>query len=137
MNHDRHHGKNGLTLVESLVCLLLLSFLLVSGVNIYFNADEILALAVHKKIAGQIANSKLEELRHNGYHLLPDPNNLPPPDVVYVGGLVAQRSIKVTDRDEPPGDNIVDYKEVSVNVDWSEANNPMNRHVQMTTLIAP
>lgn len=130
-------SRRGLTYTESLVSLLILSFILAVGVNIYFNADEIMGLAIHKKMAAEYANTKMELLKDGGYLNLPSPNASPTPEQISVGGLTATQYVYVQDVDDIPQDGVIDYRQVTVTVDWSEANSTMSRNLQLITLIAP
>src|SRR6185503_3413373 len=84
--------QSGFTIIESLISLILLAIVITGGMQFYFNAQKIVSLASHKKIAIQIANTRLEEIRRNGYGSLEEPATGVPqacPTAVTVGGLSA------------------------------------------------
>ena len=51
------------SLVENLVSLLLITIIMVAGITLYLNASEVLAKALHKKMAVELLNSKIEDLK--------------------------------------------------------------------------
>ncbi|MBN1869236.1 MAG: hypothetical protein JW847_01495 [Candidatus Omnitrophica bacterium] len=134
---DRLKGGQGLTFMESLVTLLLLTFILAFGTNIYSNADRIATMAVHKKIAVETAMAELERLKKEGYAALPEETDLPPPVNIDLEGTPAVQGMTVRDIDEDPPDGHTDYKEVAVTIRWNEVRSQTPREVSMTTLIAP
>jgi len=112
-------SKNGFTLIESLVTILLLSIVLVGGMQLYINANRILALSKHKNMAMEIANSKLEFLKtENFLDIKGDNLNAENPKVV--GGMTFQKNYTVVNQDNT-GDTIVDFKSVNMSVSWREA----------------
>src|SRR5262245_50589486 len=113
-------NNRGFGLIESLVSLLLLSIVMVAGMAFYTHCDEQLGMAMHKKMATEIANCKMEDLKRNGYGSLPAVGT-PVVETITVGQLAATRTTTVTDKDDPAGGTTPDYKEVKVRVNWTEA----------------
>ena len=66
---QRKHNK-AFSLIEVLVSLFLFSFVMVAGMGLYFNAQEIQSKASHKKMAVELVNSKIEELKGTDYSLI-------------------------------------------------------------------
>ena len=107
-----------------------------------------MTLATHKKIANEIVNAKMEELKDTDYNSATldetDPNLPPSRTTIVVGGLEAKQdeglglrvTVKNIDKDPlaPPAYN---YKEVRVNLAWKEAGKVDSRVVEMVTNIAP
>jgi type II secretory pathway pseudopilin PulG len=126
-----------MTYIEALISLLLLSVILSAGIRVYFNADEIMVVSTHKKIALEIADAALEEIKRNGYSSLPPGGTILPVQQITVGGIQAEKRLLVFDRDEDPADGTVDYKEVRVEIQWQEAGSDVQRQDRITTLIGP
>ncbi|MCK5013962.1 MAG: type II secretion system protein [Candidatus Omnitrophica bacterium] len=144
----RKSSLGGFTVIETLISILLLAITLAGGLSIYFNADRIVTLVGHKKIAVEIANSRMEELRRLDYgvfkstytladptvaQVFPDPNISPDPPLT-VGDIAATRAITVeyVPHVDPP-----DYMEVRVKVSWTEANQTQLKEFEITSFIAP
>ena len=64
------HKKAGHTLLESLICIILLSLVSVGGFYFFMYASEVETMAIHKKIATEIVSTKMEELRTVSYSSL-------------------------------------------------------------------
>ena len=130
-------NHKGFGLIETLISLLLLSIVLIAGMSFYFNGDEFMGLAMHKKMAQEIANSKMEDWKRAGYGSLPAAGT-PVVDNITVGGLSATQTTTVTDQDNPPGGTNPDYKEVKVRVNWTEAGKlTAPQQIELTTFMAP
>ena len=130
-------NNKGFGLIETLISILLLSIVLTGGMAFYFNGNEFMGLAKHKKMALEIANSKLEDLKNFGYGSLPPAGTLVVTNIA-VGGLSAVQTTTVTNQDDPVGGNPVDYKEVRVRVDWTEAGKiTAPQQIDLTTFMSP
>jgi len=126
--------NNGFTLIETLISVILLAITLAGGMALYFNADELLSLVVHKKMATQMAITKMESLRSDGFDNLP-PQGSVVDSSISVGGLKnAQQTVTITDIVD--SGNIL-YKKVKVEVSWNEAGGNFPKTVELTTHIAP
>ena len=152
-NSERYDKRKlslgGFTIIETLISILLLAITLAGGLSIYFNADRIVTLVAHKKIAVEIANSRMEELRRLDYgvfkstygpttpppfvRVIPDPNVLPDPPLT-VGDIAATRTITVEYVPHVPSP---DYMEVRVKVSWMEANQTQLKEFEITSFITP
>lgn len=130
--------NRGFTLIESLISLLLLSIILAGGLSFYFNSDEIMSLAMHKKIAMEMANQSMEKIKKDGYA------NLLPPTIGFVSGpfgsamtfgdFTAQTQQRVT-HVEGISPNI--NKMIEVKVSWTEAGKQTSREILLATYMAP
>jgi prepilin-type N-terminal cleavage/methylation domain-containing protein len=130
-------SQQGFTLVEALTALILLSIFSLSGIAIYANSNEIQTMAMHKKIATEMASSKIEEYRKYGYSSLPT-SGTPVVQNINVGGLSAIMTTNVADVDDPVGGaQAVDYKQVQVNITWTETGKSTAKDVELTTYIVP
>jgi Tfp pilus assembly protein PilV len=125
-------NKNGMTLVENLISMLLLTMVLTTGMSFFFNAGKMTALVTHKKMATEIVNNKMEDLRKLSYGSIVSSG----PDSVAVGSMNGQRSVTVTEIDDPV-DGTMDYKKAVVSFNWLEAEGKTTRTIQATTFIAP
>ena len=63
----------GLSLIERVIAILILSVSLAGGLSLYFNATSIMSLAMHKKMAVEIAVQEMEKIKDAGYAGLPNP----------------------------------------------------------------
>lgn len=132
-------NSQGLTLVEVLISLLLLSIVLTGGLAFYFNSSEVMGLVTHKKFAAELASSILEGLKKDGYASLPaagpgTPTALTATDDPegIIRNLSATKTVSVTDIGFP-----VQYKEVGVRIRWTEAGETNPREARHVTYMAP
>ena len=147
------NNHNGFTLVEVLISILLLTIVLVGGMGFCFNSQEEMTLVVHKKIAAEMANSKMEEFKRKKYSDLPGPaaspgvvvenNNTQLGSPINKGGYISANTadalgtkVTVTDVDDPVG-GAIDYKEVKVEVKWKEAGKKSEQNIVLVTYLAP
>jgi prepilin-type N-terminal cleavage/methylation domain-containing protein len=127
--------KLGFTLIENMISMMLLTIVLTAGLSLYHNANQFTKLAVHKKIATELVNSRIETFKKDGYGSLPLPST---PEILTltIGGLSAQQTATITDIDEPVN-GTTDYKKIQVEVVWTEAGRNTARKIESTTYIAP
>lgn len=131
---------SGFTLVETLISILILAIVLAGGLSLYFNSSAISALMTHKKFATELTSKIMEELKKNGYASLPLPGPGIPtalttaddPSHIILDLTPATKTVTVTDIGSP-----VEYKQVDVIVNWTEAGKSTPRSAQATTYIAP
>ncbi len=70
---QRHHffkSQKALTLAECLVSIVILAITLVAGMAFYFNSGAIMGRAMHKKMAMEMANQKMETIKQAGFDAL-------------------------------------------------------------------
>jgi len=122
----------GFTMIENLISVLLLGVTLCAGMMLYYNGDEIVALATHKKFVTETINSKMEDIRASGYDSIEDPGYV---DVDYftIGGLQVQQIMTVSN----PPDGATDYKQIDIQASWTEAGSSSTRTITLTSLVAP
>jgi len=125
--------KSGFTLIENMISMMLLTIVLTAGLTLFHNANQFTRLVVHKKIATELVNSKIEALKSDGYGSLP---SVPEILTLAIGGLSAQQTTTITNIDEPV-DGTTDYKQIKVEVVWNEAGKNTARKIESTTYIAP
>src|SRR3989338_7323306 len=123
----------GFTLIESLISILLLVVVLTAGLSFFFNGDEFLTLASHKRMATEIANSTMEDLKAG--------LSVPSASDVVIGSLQANVSdglgMTVTTQNvdvDNPIDGTDDCKQHTVVVEWREAGKTDKRKVELVTL---
>ena len=142
-NSRNNPAESGFTIVEALIAIILFTITLAGGMSIYLHGNRIVALSTHKRIAVEIANLRMEELRAMSYTAFntafPVSNPLVPEvftdaNPPTIGQMTAARTITVTN---VPPVATPDYKEVEVNVSWTEANHVDPREVILTSIIAP
>ena len=127
-------NKNGFTLIEALISVIILSVTLAAGIQLLFNASKITGLVTHKKIAMELINTELELLRVALYS-----NIINNTTSIAVGGLSGQTITTVVDVDANGNPNPpFAFKQVDIQVLWGEAGeNPTTRSYDITTYIAP
>src|SRR3990167_1130861 len=130
MQSAKHQSGNspankGFTIAEALIAIILFTITLSGGLAIYVNADRIVTLATHKRLAIELANSKMEDLREKDY----DEVVSLPQETVNIGDLSGFREVTA--------DVFSDYKEVTSTVPWPEASEAEPREVEIKTIIAP
>lgn len=129
--------NNGFTIVEHLVSLLLLSIAIVGGMAYYTFADSHMQASFHRNIATELANSKMEELRKNGYSALPNTTGLwQGPSPILIKYLSGNQSIYVFDIDDN-SDGATDYKQVKVEIAWQEPSKTFLQNLTLDTYITP
>ena len=118
----KKRSSQGLTLMETLVSILILFISMTAGMSFYFNARSILTKAMHKKMALEMASQKMEELRNQGYSLLPAATaafqDAVPNTVTFQNSssnFTAGMKYRIT------GSGATDNKMVEIQVNWSEA----------------
>jgi type II secretory pathway pseudopilin PulG len=109
---------NGYSLTEALFSLVIMSLVVVNSIDLYVNARKVQVMTVHKKVAIETINSKLEYFKDNYSQL---PATSPQVDTgVMIGTLPATQTVTVENVDEN-GDGLSDgYKKVTVQLDWTE-----------------
>lgn len=127
----------GFTLIEALICVILLGFLMAAGMQLYFTCDKIMALDVHKKMAAELAKSHMEFMKNVDYDSLETEGQ---PNVQTIGGLTFTPSHTVAFPTDtticPDGTGGALCKEVDVTVTWREPDESSNREVLLTTYMA-
>lgn len=116
-------NQKGFTLIEILISLLLLAITLVAGIQLFINADKIMTLATHKKIATEVANNKMEEIKTWEYDNVTSLSLQGADGQSVMGGLTLNKNYEVIERDilnGVVGDGINDYKQVTLNLTWDE-----------------
>jgi len=132
---DRVCKKNGSSLIEILVSMLIMTITILGGMALYFNASELQKMAIHKKMATEIANSKMEELRTMNCVAIAALNNNWTD--LQIGGLLLaganNKGIKVA-----PSVDKGNYCEVEVQVKWNEVGQ-INRDfdINLVSYVAP
>ncbi len=138
----------GYTLVEAVVSVVMIAIATLGGIAYYASADKIQHSAMHKRVAAEIANTKLEFIKKYGYSALPDPANnyimeyayinsgTPPPFYAHFGSLPINRTVVVNDIIDG-GTGTTEYKEVKVSVSWTEADETTPRIIELATYITP
>jgi len=123
-------NKSGFTLIEIIISILLLAITLAGGMALYFNANKIMALMVHKKAAMELADKKMEDLRDASYVLLVVGETSE--SDLKVAGLNATRTVTVA----VPNPNST-YKQVTIEVNWKEADELNDKIVKLVSYVSP
>jgi len=134
-------GKDsGFTLIESVIALLLIAMMLSGGLALYLYSQGHLNAAIHRKMATNIANSRMEEIKNGGYGNLPDPAPVSPgiwtgPSSVAIAGLTGTETDYVFEFDAD-GDGLNDSKHIRVDISWHQPDKTAAQHVTLDTIIA-
>jgi prepilin-type N-terminal cleavage/methylation domain-containing protein len=135
--------KQGLTIIECLLSIIILAIMLTAGMAFYFNAQTSMRWSVHKRIALEMAGAELEKIKNAGYSNLPDPCPGPAGCVitnpnVAVGALVSlSNTTVVKDVDEPGTPAGTDYKQITTQISWQDAGKSVTQSARLDTYIAP
>jgi len=115
------NSTNGFGIIECLISILLLTFFMVGGMSFYIYSNSYIKATTYKRIAADLANSKMEGIKQAGY----DSPSLP-----LLGACLDDTTPKIwalpaTIRtcvvaDGPDGPSYKPYKHVTVNVSWTE-----------------
>ena len=135
-------NKKAFTLIESLVSVIILSICMAGGIHLYNYADNMTSLAIHKKVANEVINSSMEDLKSSDYFTITGTNNNTfVTTIINVGGLSATESINVVPVDDagmPVAPGSESFKEITISFVWSEADDVTDdqRSHQIVTYIA-
>jgi len=118
----RHNfNKKSFTIIEYLVSILLLGIIVFGGMAFYFYSNQHYQTALHRRVAVELATSKLEEIRRtveeigiNGLPCTPVPCEVK--EEVYIMDMRGTSTVSV-DNDIPDSTN--DYKHVKAEVTWT------------------
>lgn len=91
--------QNAFTLIEVLISMLLLAIVLSGGITLFFHANDISALVLHKKMAMEEGSNGIEYLKNMDYSALwglADPINQPYITNMTVGQIEAQTTRTLT-----------------------------------------
>ncbi|MBN1869046.1 MAG: hypothetical protein JW847_00500 [Candidatus Omnitrophica bacterium] len=135
-------SSGGFTVIETIIAILVFAIALLGGIAVYFNAARISTMAVHKKIATEVVNARMEELRGMDYAAFSSTyppgfyDDTPASPTLTLKGIPATRSITVTyDTSKCP---VSVHSLVKVSVTWTEANQASARPpVSLETCFAP
>ena len=140
--------QQGYTLVEAVVSIVMISVAALGTIAYYTSAHKIDYFSMHKRVAEEIANSRLEIIKNNKYAALPDPaSNLilenvnvntgtPLAYFSYFGTMPVTRKVTVNDIPDASTGTTA-YKQVTVNVSWTETAENTAKNIELTTYIAP
>ena len=148
-------NKKAFTLIECLISILILAILLAGGMSFYFNSNSFMSLAMHKKIALELATEKMEDCKRvdcltsaTCANSLESKDNWPGPgESISVGGLNATRWVDVCDPADPnaklfsnpsfPCFNNAEtgYKVAGIIVRWTEAGKDPNTSFKDVDLV--
>lgn len=126
--------KNGFTLLECLVSMLLLAVISTGGMALYFYVDEIQAIVMHKKYITEYLNRYLENFKISPYSGI-SAGSFQGTIGQGISGLT-EVNVTLVDGDDPP-DGINDFKEVEVAFSWVETGEKRNRKIALSTYIEP
>ena len=141
--------SDGFTLIECLISIILLVIVLAGGMKFYFNASDIMTMAMHKKIAMEMATQAMEQMKDSGYTCLsyPTPGGCPTTaplgtwetatPVTFNNGnfsFTAQKQRRITNV-EGASPNI--NKKVEVQFSWSESGKSTPNVINLATNMAP
>ena len=125
--------NEGFSIVESLISILLLAIVLAGGMSFYFNSSAIMAQVAHKKMAMEIANQAMEKKRIATFSSLTATgwvdDDTP---IVSFGDFSTQVRKKITNMVGTPP-----YKQVEIEVSWTEPGQQSQSTIALATYMAP
>ena len=120
------NNNKGTTIIEVLVSLFLIAITMVGGLQLYFNAAELNAVALHKEQVTEMVNSRMEGYRRIAYSnpSLALTGEDPSPMNINIGGLEIDssdgRGMKETIIEEAEITATHNYKKIQIDVGWNE-----------------
>jgi prepilin-type N-terminal cleavage/methylation domain-containing protein len=126
-------ARKGLTLIECLIALLLLAITVVGGMSFYFHSNQYLRGSIYRRLAAEIANAQMEQIKRNGFAGLPAADGLWTSQTIDIGGLTGGGTQNVYVYDVDSGA----YKHVLIETDWQEPGQTTQERVRLDTHIAP
>jgi len=132
---DRICKQGGSTLIEILVSMVIMAISVLGGIALYFNASELQKMAMHKKMATELANSRMEELRTMSCATITGLSTNWTD--LQIGGLLLEGADSKGIKMEPPVDQ-GSYCEVELQIKWNEVGQ-INRDfvINLATYVAP
>jgi len=133
--------ERGFGIIECMISILLLTFMLVGGMSFYIYSNEHLKLMTYQRMAADLANSRMENIRQAGYSglsllsLCPDPN----PDNSQRIGFLQPAVSACLPSSSPINDgcaNCRNYKPVKVTVRWTQPGQNFTTEVTLDSFIA-
>jgi len=129
--------EKGFTLVEVLVAIVMLTIIILGGMQFFVAGSARVDRGVHQRAAFEMAYARLEALSSAPYDSIASLTE----NSVSLDDIVCTRVTKVTYVDDPldgtgAGDSDAqDYKQITVSVYWTEAGRTQS--VDMATLVTP
>jgi prepilin-type N-terminal cleavage/methylation domain-containing protein len=130
-------SEHGFSLIECLVSILLLTFLLVGGMSFYTFSNDYLQSVTSRRIAADLANSRMEIIKSGGYDAASNLTACSNPSSTSVligqlpGSMVCCQNGTFTDVNATSS-----YKAVKVKVQWNQPNKSGPWNVTLDSFIA-
>lgn len=120
MNSKRSYLVKGMTLVEVMLAILVLTIVVMGGSFLYVCGSGHITLSKNYRVATELAAQKLEDFRADNAFNIDIPDDVPDDPPITLGGVTFTRSTIVT----PPADpNYAgSFKNVKVTVQWGVDN---------------
>ena len=123
--------KKGLTLIEVIISILLFSVVLLGAMAFYFYSDSSFRFAEHKKMALELADARMEQLKAQEY------------DDLTIGAwdrepiIIGQLPCESPDGLYIDVSDVGGYKLVRVQVVWTDPSRAGTQNITLDTYIAP
>ncbi len=126
--------RNGFGIIECVISIMLLTFVMVGGMSFYIYSNSHLKLLTFQRIAADLANSKMEEVKKIGFDnfntACPDTN----PDTSHmIGVFAANITACVSAVLNDACTDCASFKQVVVDVNWVEQN--QNKNLTLSSFI--
>ena len=119
----------GFTLIEAAIAILLLVIILTGGMAYFFYANSALQVANHRRIAAEMAQSTMEQIKSANYTTLAAWSGV---SNVAIGNLSGVKNISVSG---DIADGQCFYKQITVNITWSQPDKSVPGEVVLDTYI--
>lgn len=133
------NSTNGFGIIECLISILLLTFIMVGGMSFYIYSNSYIKVTTYKRIASDLANSKMEEIKQAGFSGLHETWD---PCVIDTSHSIASLPVNATIT-TCVVDNRTDcsppckyYKQVAVNVTWNQPGQSTPQSIRLDSFIA-
>ena len=132
--------NKGFTLIETIISILLLTIVLAASIRFYFNSTDIMAKAMRKKVAMEMAGEAMEQIKIAGYYT-PSLSTVGWVDVPLTGWDTSNifpttfslhREKQITNDTGGASPN----KKVEIQVRWFEPGNPTEIKLSLATYLS-
>lgn len=128
-------ATEGFTIVETLIAMVIFTIVLTGGIALYYNTSKVSMLAVHKKMATEIINAKMEEIKlsPDDFYSATGPFNITTPSKLGELALAWQGTVT----DDGTFCPATGYQRVNLVLSWQETFQSFPRTIQLVNCVKP